>query len=126
MKIEIEIGFGELIDRIVILELKIKNDSKINRTRHYQECLAAEKEAVENLSPANFDQYLILKSRLYEVNATLWRTEDLIRQAVYDNQYAELSKDIISYNDQRSALKKQLDLMFNGVSIESKSYSEGT
>ena len=62
-----------------------------------------------------------------QINEALWEIEDRIREKEaarqFDKAFIELARSVYCQNDQRAALKRQINnLMFSDI-IEEKSYS---
>ena len=118
------ISLGELIDKITILQIK---------TQHLQgaalENVKKELEALEttlNNLHINIDTTLI--QRLKEVNQDLWQIEDDIRdqeqQKNFDETFIELARSVYQQNDQRAAIKKEINTTYGSAFVEEKSYQK--
>jgi len=118
------ISLGELIDKITILQIK---------TQHLQnaalENVKKELEALEttlkNLH-LNIDTTLI--QRLKEVNQDLWQIEDDIRdqerQKSFGENFIHLARSVYQRNDQRAAIKKEINTTYGSAFVEEKSYQQ--
>ena len=122
----VEIGPGELIDKITILQIKTErmtDGAKLANVRHElavlhqarQAHLAASAEANE------------LESALKQVNGQLWDIEDEIRECEaagnFGPRFIELARAVYRTNDRRAALKKQINLLTGATIVEEKSYA---
>jgi hypothetical protein len=122
-----EIGSGELIDKITILEIKserIADEAKLVNVRTELKVLSATRdEALQNI-----DGLEALSVELRQVNEALWEIEDDIRacEAVGDfgQKFIDLARAVYVTNDKRAALKKQINLLTGANIIEEKSYTE--
>jgi len=121
----IEIGPGELIDRITILEIKLDNirdETKLVNIRHEYE-LSMGTLRKEVAQSAELDR---LTAELKAVNAELWRIEDDIRAQERANQFGDtfvaLARSVYRTNDRRAALKRQINDLFESKIVEEKSY----
>ncbi|MDB2584939.1 DUF6165 family protein [Alphaproteobacteria bacterium] len=122
-----EIGSGELIDKITILEIKserIADEAKLVNVRTELKVLSATRdEALQNV-----DGLEALAIELRQVNEALWEIEDDIRacEAVDDfgQKFIDLARAVYITNDKRAALKKQINLMTGANIVEEKSYTE--
>lgn len=121
----IEIGPGELIDRITILEIKLDNirdEAKLVNIRHEYE-LSMGTLRKEVAQSAELDR---LTAELKAVNAELWRIEDDIRAQERANQFGDtfvaLARSVYRTNDRRAALKRQINDLFESKIVEEKSY----
>ena len=118
---------GELIDKLTILRLKsekITDLAKLANVRHEQAALQATADAA---LPAGAE-LLALWDQLYQINAALWVIEDDIRdceaQADFGPDFIRLARAVYVTNDQRAAVKKQINLLLGSVIIEEKSYHD--
>jgi hypothetical protein len=119
---------GELIDKITILEIKnsrIKNEEKIINVRNELKILR--NILLENNFHENIENYY---QCLYTVNLEIWELEEDIRKfsenLLYDNELIEFSriaKKIREKNDQRSVIKKEINLKFYSSIVEEKSHN---
>jgi hypothetical protein len=118
------ISLGELIDKITILQIK---------TQHLQgaalENVKKELEALEttlNNLHINIDTTLI--QRLKEVNQDLWKIEDDIRdqerQKSFGETFIRLARSVYQQNDQRAAIKKEINTTYGSAFVEEKSYQK--
>lgn len=120
--IEVPISWGELVDKITILEIKaerIDDPKKLaNVTRELW--LLNRK-----LSPVA-TQVLRLKLRLKEVNAKLWDIEDEIRDCErakdFGPRFVELARAVYVTNDQRADVKREINFALSSELVEEKSY----
>ena len=120
--IEVPISWGELVDKITILEIKAErmDDPKklANVTRELW--LLNRK-----LSPVA-TQVLRLKLRLKEVNTRLWDVEDEIRDCEREQNFGprfiELARAVYVTNDQRADVKREINFALSSELVEEKSY----
>ncbi len=123
----IEVGSGELIDKITILTIKserMTDAGKLKNVRYELDVLSAGRDA--NLEDSADLQKLTVA--LKEVNEALWEIEDDIRQCERDKDFGEkfvaLARAVYVTNDKRAALKKDINLLTGAQVIEEKSYTE--
>ncbi len=123
----IEVGPGELIDKITILRIKserMSDAAKLANVRH--ELGVLERARAENL--ADSAELRRLEAALKEVNEALWVIEDDIRQCEADKDFGtkfiELARAVYKQNDKRAALKKEINLLTGSSIVEEKSYTE--
>lgn len=122
----IEIGAGELLDKITILQIKQARISDPEKLRNVAHELALLQRARQRSLPtlAELDR---LEAELQSVNEALWVIEDDIRacEAARDfgPGFIELARSVYRQNDRRAALKKQINLLCGADIIEEKSYS---
>ena len=123
----IEVGAGELIDKITILQIKserMQDATKLANVRHELAVLDAGRRAHLPAS-AEMDR---LEAGLREVNSALWVIEDDIRacEAAKDfgPRFVELARSVYMQNDKRAQLKKDINLLCGSSIVEEKSYTE--
>ena len=118
-------AWGELIDKITILEIKhnfVTDPHKRIVVAHELSALMAiaqpALEAHENLKN--------LKTALYEINASLWTIEDDIRlkerDKNFDQDFVALARSVYITNDKRADLKQQINLLLQSEFSEVKNY----
>ena len=120
----VPISVGELMDKITILEIKserIKNPSQLENIVHELEALRAV--GLRDIERAMLDK---LSAELKRVNAKLWDVEDAIRDCEarcdFGEHFIELARTIYRLNDERSRLKKAINLASGSRFVEEKSY----
>ena len=116
------ISLGELIDKITILEIK-ESKLKNNKVNNVINELNQLKTILNNLDFV-IEENLIDKLR--EVNKNLWEIEDLIRlrekEGIFDNEFIKLARAVYKNNDQRSNIKRDINIIYKSDIIEEKSY----
>ncbi|KKM48612.1 hypothetical protein LCGC14_1557590 [marine sediment metagenome] len=127
--IKVPVSFGEVLDKITILEIKserIKDETKVRNVRlELDELSVTWNEAVT-------DQSTIaeLRRQLKAVNEELWVIEDDIRDEEADQNFGpkfiELARAVYVTNDKRAALKKDINLALGSRFVEEKSYQDYT
>lgn len=129
---KIEVSNGEILDKYTILEIKMKNlhgvdDVKATNVRKEYETLTPnvdkifvnckDKEALEKLY-----------TDLHNINQTLWNIEDQIRDCERDENFGadfiELARSVYFTNDERSVVKKEMNLITGSELVEEKAYKE--
>ena len=79
-----------------------------------------------NNEKLEFDQNLYLK--LKEINSSLWKIEDKIRikesLKEFDEDFIELARSVYKINDERSLIKREINLKYNSGIVEEKSYEK--
>ena len=123
----IEVGPGELIDKITILEIKVEHmtdATKLKNVRHELEVLS--KALREGM--ADSAELRRLWAELKAINEALWVIEDDIRdcegQKDFGPKFIELARAVYVTNDRRAAVKKQINILTGSAIVEEKSYKE--
>ncbi len=119
------ISHGELIDKITILEIKaeqIVDPAKLANVRKELDLLA---EVWRNDAAAAID-IDAERTRLKQVNQSLWDIEDRIRlkekAQAFDAEFIELARAVYFQNDDRAAIKRAINLKLGSQLVEEKSY----
>jgi len=122
----LEVGPGEMIDKITILKIKserIADPQKLKNVRH--ELAVLELAQQKNIDPS--EKMDALERALKEVNERLWVIEDDIRQCESDKDFGEkfiaLARSVYRENDQRAKLKKDINILAGSTIVEEKSYT---
>jgi hypothetical protein len=124
---QVPVSWGELIDKITILEIKrvrLKNEAARANISKELELLQA-KVHPDISTRADIRG---LKARLVNVNEALWGIEDLIRgkelRLEFDNDFIELARSVYKRNDERSAIKREINRLLDSEIVEEKSHQE--
>lgn len=123
----VPVSWGELIDKVTILEIKqarIRTQAALahidKELGYLLEIVARNGELSGSIS--NF------KQQLFEVNQRLWQVEDEIRdkdaKAEFDSEFIALARKVYRLNDERAKLKKSINQALNSDLVEQKSYKE--
>ena len=123
------ISHGELIDKITILEIKaeqITDPAKLANVRRELDLLG---EIWRNDAAAAVGVDAE-RARLKQVNQSLWDIEDRIRlkekAQAFDAEFIELARAVYFQNDERAAIKREINLKLGSQLIEEKSYQSYT
>jgi hypothetical protein len=121
----VPISWGELIDKITILEIKLERlqapDAQANARREF----ALLNGVLTQLTnpPA---ELATLRSRLGAVNHRLWAIEDDIRtneaSQEFDAEFIALARAVYHNNDERSRIKRAINELLGSEIIEEKQY----
>ena len=127
--IMLEVGPGELLDKLTILQIKaerIGDPAKLANIRHELGVLEACRDAH---IPAE-SRIEALTGALRSVNEALWDIEDEIRlcEAAGDfgPRFVELARSVYVTNDRRAAVKKEINEALDAAIVEEKSYADYT
>ena len=122
MKCKISCSFGEIIDKISILKIKLsKATDKIVLGN-----IKLELETITNEIPLSKTEDQLF-NEIFKVNKTLWDLEDSIREKskakCFDNEYIELAENIHIKNDERYQIKRKINEKYNSELKEEKIYN---
>jgi hypothetical protein len=122
---EIPVSWGELIDKITILEIKHERIKAPEARANVSRELALLQKIAEPVLAAR-GMVARLKSELCATNQKLWDIEDLIREQEAVGQFGPdfiaLARAVYKTNDERAALKKRINLELASELVEEKSY----
>ena len=121
----VPISWGELIDKITILEIKEVKITSNNALDNIRKELVFLSDIASN-SRGVYDVISLLKNELKEVNLKLWQVEDEIREKEYskefDEEFINLARSVYRLNDDRANLKKNINEALFSELKEEKSY----
>ncbi|MGQ0532409.1 MAG: DUF6165 family protein [Caulobacteraceae bacterium] len=125
-QVEAPIAIGELIDKISILEIKserLTDQAKLGNVRRELVLLQARRDAA--LPPSADLEHLA--AQLKEVNTRIWDLEDVIRDCErrkdFGKVFLKAARAIYHTNDERAAVKRDINLVFGSAIVEEKSYA---
>ena len=123
----IPISWGELFDKITILQIKIENLKEKNALKNVKK----EYDQLNKIYNSKFledEKAKVLINSLSKINKKLWDIEDKIRHKErikkFDEQFIELARNVYFTNDKRSKIKRDINETFGSLIIEEKSYSK--
>ncbi|HFC29913.1 MAG TPA: hypothetical protein ENJ44_02595 [Oceanospirillales bacterium] len=125
--IKTPVSFGEVLDKITILEIKseqIKDASKLNNIKTELDLL----NKTWHKFVSDSDEIIALKAELKKINQALWNIEDDIRikegKKQFDDEFIQLARSVYVTNDKRADVKKQINLALGSTLVEEKSYQD--
>lgn len=120
---KIDISIGELVDKVTILEIKlerIKAEEKLINIRNEYNTL---KKSMEEIGITSDSEIFM---RLKKINIKLWEIEDNIRikefKQEFDDEFIKLARSVYFENDERAAIKRDINTKFNSDFFEEKEY----
>ena len=126
-EILVPVPFGELLDKIAILQIKserMSDPAKLANVRN--ELSALEKTWMAH--PAAGGDVAKLRADLKAVNERLWVIEDDIRvkekDRAFDDEFVRLARSVYFENDERARIKKDINLALGSAYVEEKSYQD--
>jgi hypothetical protein len=125
MKISVEISAGELFDKITILSIK---KQKINNEEHLK-FIVKEYEHLNQISiPLRNEEIYRLEKELLNINLSLWDLENKVRMfentQLFNNEFIDCCRNIYKFNDQRAAVKKEINIKLNSNFFEVKHHQK--
>lgn len=125
--VRVPVSVGDLIDKLTILEIKLKRIDDPQKREHIQNELELLVPVVKEAKLMDEPSLIRLKDRLSAVNQLLWEIEDEIRgherRLDFGSEFVELARAVYKTNDLRAELKREINLSIGSSIVEEKSYS---
>lgn len=126
-EIQVPVSFGELLDKLSILEIKrdrIDDPGKLaNVAREHAALLSVWRQA-----PQSALDITALSGELRAVNERLWDIEDAVRDKEaaqsFDDDFVRLARSVYIQNDERARIKRAINLALGSLLVEEKSYRD--
>ena len=126
-EILVPVSFGELLDKIAILQIKserMTDPAKLANVRKELEAL----ERTWMAHPAAGNDIVRLRAELKAVNERLWKIEDDIRDEEraqrFGEEFIRLARAVYFENDERARIKKDINVALGSAYVEEKSYQD--
>ena len=123
----VPISYGELVDKITILKIKMEKTNDTKKLKNIQ----IELDALMNVFNREITDTTNIKDVIIEltkVNSELWDVEDLLRKKElsqeFDKEFIKLARSVYFTNDKRSILKRIINARLGSLIIEEKIYVE--
>lgn len=121
---KIEVSNGEIVDKLTIIEIKlerIKDQAKLANLRR-------EFDVLDTAAGTIISREDTLYKQLYKINTTLWdiedRIRDLERKGDFGSDFIEVARSVYFTNDERSEVKRKINISTNSGLTEEKSYGK--
>lgn len=126
MTLRVPVSWGELLDKITILEIKADRIADAGKRANVARELA-ELRGVRDASGADLTAVAGAVAGLRAVNETLWEIEDAIRRHErhrdFGPAFVELARRVYITNDERARLKRAVNDALGSELVEEKSYT---
>ena len=126
-EILVPVSFGELLDKIAILQIKSERMTDAAKLANVRNELTA-LETTWAAHPASRQDIAALRADLKAVNERLWVIEDDIRlqekAQAFDAEFVRLARAVYFENDIRARIKKDINLALGSSYVEEKSYQD--
>ncbi len=126
-EILVPVSFGELLDKIAILQIKSERMTDVAKLANVRN----ELEALERTwaaHPASAQDTSDMRAELKQVNERLWVIEDDIRlkekAQAFDADFIALARSVYFQNDIRARVKKDINQALGSAYVEEKSYQD--
>lgn len=121
----VPVSWGELIDKITILEIKLERLTDpaaiANVAREHALLIAIGGRTIEEEGVAQ------LVRDLKRVNEELWQIEDAVREHEarqrFEAAFIQLARSVYRKNDRRAAIKRHINRLLGSELMEEKSYA---
>ena len=134
-EILVPVSFGELLDKIAILQIKSERMSDPAKLANVRNELSALEKTWMAHPAAGGDPgsksgagIAELRAQLKAVNERLWAIEDDIRikekAQAFDAEFVRLARSVYFENDERARIKKDINLALGSSYVEEKSYQD--
>jgi hypothetical protein len=126
-EIKVPISPGELVDKITILEIKAARMTDQAKVANVRIELGLLQDTWRTSAYASHDissQWAALRA----INERLWDIEDDIRDKerarIFDQRFIELARAVYVTNDERAAVKRDINTRLGSKIVEEKSYAK--
>ena len=120
---KVEISNGDLVDKFVILDIKLHKMSHGSSLEKVSEEYRMVKPLVESL---NVREPLLVDLKF--INLQMWNVEDRIREKErtkkFDEEFISLARSVYRNNDKRFKIKRQINQETSSEIEEQKSYKD--
>ena len=126
MAVLVPVSWGEVIDKITVLEIKsekLDDSAKLANVRKELGLLTA----IRDKEFPNHTVLAELSAQLKAINLSLWEIEDDIRDFErakdFSQGFIDLARAVYVTNDKRAAVKRQINDALGSDLVEEKSYA---
>ncbi|MBW2484913.1 MAG: hypothetical protein JRF05_06105 [Deltaproteobacteria bacterium] len=127
MVINVPISWGDLVDKITILEIKMDRIHDEKKRENIDKELQALKIVFDQGCKCP-EKIIQVKAKLRGVNEQLWDIEDDIRKCErekdFSQRFIDLARSVYMSNDRRAALKREINIILKSELLEEKSYED--
>jgi len=123
--ITVEVSYGEMLDKISILEIKLDKVTDGGQRDNIARELAILSDA-RNQGLADGPDFSVVYQGLKDINLQLWEVEDDIRDCErryeFGDEFVTLARSVYKMNDRRATLKRELNDLLGSPLVEEKLY----
>ena len=129
MTIKVELSYGEMLDKITILQIKSERMTDAEKVANVNK----ELNLLNALWAADAKSSIDISAEIAElkkINEALWEIEDDIRDKErakeFDERFIELARAVYVTNDKRANVKRVINMKLGSELVEEKSYADYT
>lgn len=123
----IPVAYGELIDKITILEIKAERLADPAKRTNVERELALLRQTW-TADPSSSIDIADLHAQLHAINARLWDIEEgkraCEREQRFDAGFVDLARQVYFGNDERARIKRAINERLGSSIVEEKSYRD--
>jgi hypothetical protein len=129
MAVTVPVSWGELLDKVTILQIKAERIVDADKLANVNRELAELTAVIERNGPLSSGAQMLM-DELREANTALWDIEDNIRacerEKRFDEEFIRLARSVYYTNDRRAELKREVNQLLDSALVEEKSYESYT
>jgi hypothetical protein len=129
MAVTVPVSWGELLDKVTILQIKAERIVDADKLANVNRELAELTVVIERNGPLSSGAQALM-DELREANTALWDIEDNIRtcerEKRFDEEFIRLARSVYYTNDRRAELKRKVNQLLDSALVEEKSYESYT
>jgi hypothetical protein len=129
MAVTVPVSWGELLDKVTILQIKAERIVDADKLANVNRELAELTAVIERNGPLSSGVQALM-DELREANTALWDIEDNIRacerEKRFDEEFIRLARSVYYTNDRRAELKREVNQLLDSALVEEKSYESYT
>lgn len=124
--INIPVSYGELVDKLTILTIKLEHIPDLSKLENIATEYKLLKEKYDSIQ--NITEIIDLYSQLEVINRKIWKIEDDIRDCErrkdFSETFIQLARSVYLNNDERARIKRKINDALSSSIVEEKSYAE--
>jgi len=121
----IPVSVGELYDKFTILTIKNEKITDPTKKASVQKEIMYLQNVMMDITTFPPSETRLVE-QLRNINVELWDIEDKMREKErkkqFDREFIELARSVYKKNDKRSAIKNEINTVFNSELMDIKSY----
>ena len=128
MEVNVPVSVGELLDKLSIVEIKIKNISDSQKLEYLNKEFNLLKEKADDVKSINtqkndefYSSLLKTNSKLWEIDDDIWDLENLKN---FDEAFVSLARSVYITKDERFEIKTKINNFFGSSIVEQKELKE--